>query len=169
MKDDGIILRQRADKLSGNVKENLQRGESIPVVEFLLIPERYCVPSAAVSEVLPLKEITAIPGVPGFIAGIMNVRGKIISIVNLKSFFNLKEIGLTERNKIIVLRHRAMEFGIVTDAITGTGEVHQSSLYPPPVTLNGIGAEYITGVTQDGLILLDVAAILSSSSLIIKQ
>lgn len=139
------------------------------VVEFLLNPEKYCIPSAFVSEVLRLKEITPIPGVPAFVLGVMNVRGKIISIVNLKTFFNLKEVGITELNKIIVIKQNQMEFGIVTDAITGTRELFMNTLSAPPITINGIGAEYVKGVAPDGLILLEINTILTSKSLIINQ
>ena len=169
MKDDRTILEERAKKIAGWKTGAATEGESLLVVEFQLFPEKYCLASACVSEVLPIKGITPIPGAPAFVLGVMNVRGKIISIVNLKIFFNLKEIGLTERNKIIVIKQDQMEFGIVTDAITGTREIFINSLSPPPATINGIGAEYVKGVTPDGLILLEISSILAGNSLIVNQ
>ena len=139
------------------------------VVEFLLMPEKYCINNTYITEVLPLKAITPLPGVPEFVTGIMNVRGKIISVINLKRFFHLKEVGITEVNKIIVIKHNQMEFGIVTDAITGTGSIALEELSAPPVTIHGIGAEYIKGITREGLIVLDIVTILTSKSLIIDQ
>ncbi len=169
MKSEKQILRQRAIKVAGIPKEVTSGEVTLQVVEFTLIPERYCIAGSFVTEVLPLKEITTIPGTPPFVLGVMNVRGKIISIINLKSFFNLKEKGITEQNKIIVVKQGAMEFGIVTDAINGSHELPLSSLSPPPVTINGIGAEYIKGVTPEGLILLEISAIMSSQSIIVNQ
>lgn len=169
MKDEQTILQTRAKKVAGWKADTASGGESMLVVEFQLIPERYCIESSFIAEVLPLKEITPIPGAPAFMIGVMNVRGKIISVVNLKTFFNLKEKGITELNKIIVIRKNLMEFGIVTDAIIGTREVIVNTLSAPPVTISGIGAEYVKGVTPDGLILLDMASIMNSKSLIINQ
>jgi purine-binding chemotaxis protein CheW len=169
MKDEQLILQERAKKIAGWKTELTSKGESLVVVEFQLIPERYCIAGSFVTEVLPLKAITPIPGVPAFVLGVMNVRGKIISIINLKTFFNLKETGITQLNKIIIVKQNQMEFAIVTDAITGTREILLSSLSAPPVTLSGIGADYIKGVTPDGLILLDIATVLSSKSIIVNQ
>jgi purine-binding chemotaxis protein CheW len=169
MKDELTILSERARKNAYRHSEQPPQGETLLVVTFRLIPERYCIGSAFVTEVLPLKEITPIPGVPPFVLGVMNVRGKIISVINLKKFFNLKETGITESNKIIVVKQNHMEFGIVTDVITGTCALILSTLSAPPVTLNHIGAEYVKGVTPDGLILLDIVAILNDKSLIINN
>ena len=159
----------RAKAISGRRINPETPGESLMVVEFLLSPERYGIESACVSEVLSLKEITQIPGAPAFVTGVMNVRGKIISILNLKLLFSLKVIGLTELNKIILLKRDQMEFGIVTDAIAGTRKVFLNTLSTPPATLHGIEAEYIKGITPDGLILLDGAHLLENKSLIVNQ
>jgi purine-binding chemotaxis protein CheW len=169
MKDDQTILQTRAKKVAGRSAESTVMGAPLLVVEFLLIPEKYCIASAFVVEVLPLREITQIPGAPAFVIGVINVRGKILSVVNLKTFFHLDEKGLTELNKIIVIRQNLMEFGIVVDSISGTREISLKTLSAAPVTINGLGAEYIKGVTPDGLILLEMASILSSKSLIVNQ
>ena len=169
MKDTQTILAERAKKFTGWKTESAKAVESLLVVEFQLIPEHYCIDIQSITEVLVLKDITPIPGLPAFVLGAMNVKGKIISIVNLKTFFNLKLSGITEMNKVIVIRHQEMEFAIVTDKICGTREIAMESLSAPPITLNGIGAEYIHGTTPDGLILLDIPAIMSSNALIINQ
>lgn len=169
MKDDQMILQERAKKIAGRKTEMTTNKESLLVVEFLLIPEKYCIASSFITEVLPLKEITPIPGAPDFVVGVINARGKIISIVNLKVFFNLKETGITELNKIIVIKHNQMEFGIAADAITGTREIDVNSLSATPVTIQGIGAEYIKGITPDGLILLSGEHILTSKAITVNQ
>jgi len=155
--------------ISGFKTKHQPTGELQFVVEFILAPEKYAIDGSLVSEVLPLNNLTIIPGVPSFITGIMNIRGKITSIVNLKRFFNLKEKGLTALSKILVIKHQLMEFGIVTDEIIGINQLDIGSLSPPPVTLQGEGAGYILGVTPEGTILLDAVAILSDNALIINQ
>jgi len=145
------------------------KENTLLIVEFLLAPERYAINSSFVSEVLSLKEITAIPGAPLFVMGVINLRGKIVSIVNLKKLFNLKEKGLTELNKVILLEHGNMEFGIVADAIAGNKLMELNDLSPPPPTLSGTGAEFISGVSPDGLILLNAESLLTSNLLRVNQ
>lgn len=144
-------------------------GEPLLVVEFVLIPEKYCIDSCFVTEVLPVKEITFIPGTPDFVVGVMNMRGKIISVVNIRNFFNLRDKGISELNRIIVLNHNQMEFGILADLITGTREIDAARLSAPPATVIGTGAGYIKGITADGHILLDAAAIMTSKMIIVNQ
>lgn len=167
--NDQEILQRRAGLIAGWKNEEKSSGESLLVVEFRLIPELYAVESACVSEVLPLRNLTTIPGTPPFLVGIINLRGKIISVVDLKKMFSLPEKGISALNKILVLKHDQMEFGILTDEITGTRHLDLSTLSAPPATLQGAGADYLRGVTPGGIILLDANAILSSNSVIINQ
>ena len=168
MKDDKTILQERARSIAG--RKDLEKGvveKKIRVVEFLLMPERYAIEEKYISEVFFLKEITSIPGTPPFVMGVINLRGKIISVINLKSLFNLKDRGLTDLNKVIVIHNENMKFGIVSDAIIGSKSISVSSLSSPPLTLQNNGSEFISGVTSDGLILLNASILLSSNKIII--
>lgn len=170
MEKEQKILSERAAIAAGWRKDEVQQfQETISVVEFLLVPERYAVAASYVSEVLLLTEITPIPGAPPFIMGVINLRGKIVSLVNLKIKFSLKEKGLTEFNKVIILSNGHMEFGIVADAIAGTKSIALDILSPPPITLGELASELVIGVDPNGLILLDVARILDSSQFVVNQ
>ncbi len=157
---------QTAFRKSG---ENKEKTATTTVVEFLLAPEKYAIEEKYVSEVLLLKDITSIPGTAAFVMGVINLRGRIVSIINLKILFNLKERGLTELNKVIILKNECMEFGIVTDSITGNKILVNDTLSPPPLNLDSTGFEYITGVTPEGLILLNAAQLLSSKQIILTK
>jgi purine-binding chemotaxis protein CheW len=139
------------------------------IVEFLLIPERYALPGEIIAEVLPLRDFTPIPGTPPFVVGVINARGKITSVINLKSFLHLKEQGITELNKVIIIKKDQVEFGILVDAILGAGEIVMNTVHPPPANLGDLGSEYIRGVTEDGIIVLNPHTIISNKSLIINQ
>ena len=170
MEQKNIILKERARKIAGRKNnENQTIGEYISVVEFLLAPEIYAFEDKYVTEVLSLKEITTIPGTPAFVMGVINLRGRIISVINLKVLFKLKERGLTELNKVILLKNDIMEFGIVVDSIIGNKTISINSLSPVPLTLDNIGIEYITGVVPDGLILLNAENLLSSKQIIVTK
>jgi purine-binding chemotaxis protein CheW len=170
MKSGEDILQERARKISGKRSGNhLAQEEMITVVEFNLMPENYAIDEFFVSEVILLKELTTIPGVPSFVAGITNIRGKIISVVNLKIFLGITTKGITDLNRIIVLKHKQMEFGILADSILGTKTINTSALSPAPITVQGAAAGFVKGITSDGMIVLDGGNILSTKSIIINQ
>lgn len=170
MKSEKEILIERAKKTSiKKGKGNQVTDKSISVVEFLLSPERYAFDEKYVSEVISLKYITSIPGAPSFVMGVINLRGRVVSVINLKILFNLKESGLTELNKVILLKNEKMEFGIVADSILGNKTILQNTLSPAPLTIDNVAAEYISGLTPDGLILLNAFQLLSSKQIILTK
>ncbi len=170
MKSEKEILLERAKKTAVRKDiENQLTGETTSVVEFLLASERYAFDEEYVSEVFSLKDITVIPGAPLFVMGVINLRGRIVSIINLKILFNLRESGLTELNKVILLKNEKMEFGIVADSILGNTVLLHNTLSPAPLTIDNIAAEYISGVTPEGLILLNAAQLLASKQIIVNK
>jgi purine-binding chemotaxis protein CheW len=141
----------------------------LEIVEFTLASETYGIESAFVREVHPLKDFTPLPGVPAFVLGIANIRGQILSVVDLKKFFNLPEKGLGELNKVIIIRNNRMEFGILADVVLGTRSVPLDTIQAPPITVTGIGAEYLKGVTGERTIVLDAQKILENEKIIVNE
>ncbi len=170
MKSDNKILKERARQLAIKNEMNLEdQTNNLHVVEFFLAPEHYGIESYLISEVLLLKELTAIPGAPAFVAGVTNVRGKIISIINLKTFLGMVTKGITDLNKTIILQHNGMEFGIIADAIEGTNNISEQSLSTAPATLHGKGASFVKGLTKNGTIILDGVRLLTETSILVNQ
>jgi purine-binding chemotaxis protein CheW len=104
------ILRERARILAREM-EKKREGGTLEVVEFLLAKEHYGIESSAIREVYPLKDYTPLPCVPSFVLGLLNVRGRIISVIDIKRFFDLPEKGISDLNKVIILQDDKMEFG----------------------------------------------------------
>jgi len=163
------ILKERAKKLACEPKTDPREQEHVDVVEFLLAYERYAVESAWVREVYPLKDITPLPGTPPFVLGIINVRGQIVSVVDLKKFFDLPAKGLTDFNKVIIVRDELMEFGLLADEVRGVRQILQQEIQPSLPTLTGVRAEYLKGVTADRLVVLDIARLLADPQMKICQ
>jgi len=163
------ILKTRAKALAREQEEKETTEEKIEVVEFLLSYERYAIESSYVREVYPLKEFTPLPCTPPFVLGIINVRGQILSIIDIKKFFDLPEKGLTDLNKVIILRSEKMEFGILADEISGVRMIPVSEIQQSLPTLTGIRAEYLKGVTNDRVTILDANKILTDKNLIVYQ
>lgn len=162
------ILKKRAEKLAQKGKIKVA-GKCIEVVEFRLAEEQYTVECLYVREVYPLKQLTPIPGTPDFILGIVSVRGEIISVVDLKKFFEMPQKGLTDLTRVIILHHQDMEFGILAEEVMGTISLPIRDIRPPLPTLTGIRAEYIKGVAKNRLIVLDAVRLLTDKKMIVHQ
>jgi purine-binding chemotaxis protein CheW len=163
------ILKERAARIARAPDRAEAAGERIEVVEFLLMSERFAVESKFVREICPLKEISLLPCVPPFVAGIMNVRGRIVPVVDIRRFFEFPLKGLTDMDRVLVLASGDSEFGILADAIHGTGHIYAERLQSSLPTLTGIREEYLKGVTGDGVVVLDGAKLLSDGRIFVND
>jgi purine-binding chemotaxis protein CheW len=169
LKEKHRILRARALALSHEHDSKAMAQDLIEVIEFRLASETYAIEPAFVREIYPLKDFTQVPDTPEFVLGVINVRGQIVSVVNLKKFFNLPEKGLGELNKVIIVRNEGMEFGILADNILGIRQIPRSSIQASPHILTGIGADYLKGVTQDRVIILNAEKILGDGKIVVDE
>jgi purine-binding chemotaxis protein CheW len=163
------ILRARAQTLAREPERGEATRGALDVMEFLLAHEMYGVESLYVREVHPLKAFTPLPCTPAFVLGIVNIRGQILSIVNLKRFFDLPEKGLTDLNKLIIVHDAHMAFGILADAILGVRSIPLKDILPSLPTLTGIRDAYLKGVTGERLVLLDAGKLLADQKLIVVE
>jgi len=161
------ILKKRAEALAVALVEKKDE-EHIDVVEFSLATETYAIESSWVREVHPLKELTPVPCTPDFVLGIINVHGRIVSVIDLKKFFGLPEKGLTSLNKVVIISNSKMEFGILADAVLGAISILKTSIQPALLSLSGIKADYLMGVTPE-LVVLDAGKILSDNNIVVHE
>lgn len=163
------ILQARARTLA-RVPEKAPAAEaSLDVLEFRLGKERYAVESHYVREIIPLKSLTPLPCTPSFVAGIVNSRGRIVAVLDLKKFFGLPESGLTDMHRVIHIEGNGLEFGLLADVSVGVRTIALDSLQPSLPTLAGIGAEYLKGVTGERLVILDLGRILADPRMIMHE
>jgi purine-binding chemotaxis protein CheW len=99
----------------------------------------------------------------------INVRGQILSVIDIKRFFDLPEKGLTDLNKVIILHNDVMEFGILADVIVGVRQIPLRDIQTSLPTLVGIREEYLKGVTRERLVILDAEKLLRDKRLIIQE
>jgi purine-binding chemotaxis protein CheW len=163
------LLRARAQALAREPQQDAAARGALEVVEFLLAYETYGVECLYVREVYPLKDLTPLPCTPPFVLGIINVRGQILSVIDLKTFFDLPAKGLTDLNKVIVVHNATMAFGILADAILGVRSIPLDAIQPSLPTLTGIRAAYLKGVTSERLVILDASKLLGDSALIVLE
>ncbi|MBV9851175.1 MAG: purine-binding chemotaxis protein CheW [Armatimonadetes bacterium] len=167
--DKKEILRARAQALASEPERRENAEETLQVIEFLLAHENYAIESGVIREVYALKDLTPLPCTPPFVVGMVNVRGQILTVIDIKEFFGLPRKGLTDLNKVIIVRAGNMELGFLADAVLGVRSVPLADIQPSLPTLTGVRAEYLRGVTPERLIILDVSAILSDPKIIVDE
>lgn len=141
----------------------------IEVLEFRLADERYAIETAFVHAVHPLRNLTEVPCTPPFVLGIVNLRGHIVTVVNLKKFFGLPEQGLTDLHRIVLVGDGEIEFGLLADVSVGVHLIAPAALHAAPPGLAGSGAHHVRGITADSLVVLDMAGILADPRMLVDE
>jgi purine-binding chemotaxis protein CheW len=162
------VLKARAQALARAANPVVARN-AVDVIEFVLAYETYAVESRLVREVHRLKDLTPLPCTPRHVVGIVNIRGQIVSVIDIKKLFELPDKGLTDLNRVIVLRSETMEFGILADAVLGTASVVVEELQPPLPTLTGIREQYLKGITTDRVVVLDAGKLLADPGIVVNE
>lgn len=163
------ILRARAQALAQPTERADVTGASIEVLEFRLAGECYAVETRHVREVYPLKDLTPIPCTPPFVRGIVNVRGRITPVIDIKTFFDLPDTGLTDLHRIILIRGNNFEVGLLADASVAVRAIPLDTLQPTLPTLTGIRSDYLKGVTVERLVVLDLDRILTDPKIVVHE
>ncbi len=162
------VLRERARALS----RPRSCGEAPPVLEALELQvagERYAIDIRYVFDVYPLRDLTPLPCTPSFVPGIVNIRGRIVAVVDIKKFFDLPDAGLTDLHRIVLMRGNGLEFGLLADVVGGVRSIPLAAMQASLPTLTDIRSEYLKGVTADRLIVLDIERILRDPRLIVHE
>ncbi|HPR18145.1 MAG TPA: chemotaxis protein CheW [Candidatus Cloacimonadota bacterium] len=162
------ILKQRAKLLAKKPIVAEASGRIIEGLEFVLANEHYLISSNFVSEVSKINTITPLPLTPDFLMGIINLRGKILVVIDIKSFLDLPSAGITDLNKIIIVEDKGIEFCILADEIVGSREVNLDSLQKNSEQEKKINSDFIAGVTKDLLIVLNVERLIHDERLVIN-
>ncbi len=161
------ILKERAEKLAKvNEKEKIKDG--IEVLVFHLSQEQYALETFYIKEVYPYKKYTILPGVPAFISGLINIRRKVFSILDLNVFFSLPHDS-SSHHKFIIVEDSEMEFAILTDGIVGIQKIPHDQIEPLPPTFSGIQQNFLKGITTDHIVILDGKKLISSKLIIVDE
>lgn len=167
--EEKAVLKARARALAQEPDAAEVAADWLEVLEFDLGGERYALPLAQVRVVSLLKELTPVPCTPPFVLGIINLRGEIRTVIDLKKLFDLPEEGITDLNKIIMIQNDEMELGILADSIRNVRRVRIGDMQPALPTMTGISADYLRGVTSDRLMVLDALRILADKRIIVDE
>lgn len=141
-----------------------QDAELMQLVTFSIGEEEFGVDILKVQEIIRTMEITKVPRAPQFVEGVINLRGKVIPIIDLRKRFGLQTKDHDKHTRIIVIEISNMIVGFVVDSVSEVLRIPAGTVEPPPPVVAGLESEYISGVgkLEDRLlILLDLNRLLS--------
>ena len=136
------------------------------LVVFDLNEEAYGVDISQVREIIRMQEITRVPRAPEFIKGVINLRGKVIPVVNLRARFSMPGTERTDEHCIVAADVSGQNIGMVVDAVMEVSRIPSSSIEPPSNVITTNDSEYLTGIVKTDeklIILLDIAKVISDA------
>jgi purine-binding chemotaxis protein CheW len=141
-------------------------SKELHIVGFRIGREHYGVPIISVQEIVRVPEITAVPDAPAHIEGVINLRGKIVSIIDLRKRFGEKNITSDRRNRILVTEFQHRLAGLIVDAASEVVKIPATDVDPPPAIFEeGSGLQCVTGVGKYRgrlIMLLDLGQLLQN-------
>jgi purine-binding chemotaxis protein CheW len=161
------ILEERARQLAKGT--DTQTGESVPLVVFTLANETYGIATEYVREVQPLRDVTPVPCTPKFVVGVINIRGSIYSVIDIRAFFGVPKSEISETTKVILVNAIGLEVGILADDVKGATSVATSEIKPGLMVQAAAKEEYIQGVTKDMLIILNLEVLLRDERIVVHE
>ena len=148
--------------------ERTTHEEDQKYLTFKLADEEYGVEILKVREIIGVMNITAVPQMPAYMKGVINLRGKVIPVVDLRLKFGLEEIEHTEETCIIVV-DVGREIGILVDTVSEVLDVAAENVEPPPEMGRSVDSSFILGMGKVGdavKILLDIDRVLTTDELV---
>lgn len=146
-------------------KEKTQlSGEVVQIVSFRLSNEEYGVDISQVQEIIRMVEITHVPRAPRFMEGVINLRGQLIPIIDLRTRFGMPRTEQTKSTRIVVTEIGAKRVGMVVDSVSEVLNIPMEHVEDAPDMIAGVGTEYIQGVGKVNerlVILLDLTMVIS--------
>ncbi|EPR42331.1 CheW protein [Desulfovibrio sp. X2] len=141
-----------------------QDAELLQLVTFSIGDEEFGVDILKVQEIIRTMEITKVPKAPEFVEGVINLRGKVIPIIDLRKRFGMETRAHDKNTRIIVIEINNMIVGFVVDSVSEVLRISADTVEPPPPVVAGVESEYIKGVGKLAdrlLIMLDLDRLLS--------
>ena len=148
--------------------ERRETGEPGQYLVFSLQGEAYGVELASVREIISYTRPTSVPMMPGFMLGVINLRGHVVPVIDLARRFGGEATPIHKRSGVVILETAGQALGVVVDAVNAVMDFGDGQIEPTPSFGTGLRRRFITGMarTDDGFtILLDVGQVFSTDEL----
>ena len=144
-------------------------NRELHIVGFQVGRETYGVSIKSLHEIVRVPEITAVPDAPDYLEGVINLRGKIVSVMDLRKRFGEKQVALKKQNRILVVEHAGRLAGLIVDAASEVLKIPVEDVEPPPAVFQDGGLNCVTGLGKVKgrlVVLLDMNKLLAPESLV---
>lgn len=142
-------------------------NRELHIVGFQIGRETYGVPITSLHEIVRVPEITAVPDAPDYMEGVINLRGKIVSVLDLRKRLGEKKIVSSRRNRILVLEHKGKLSGLIVDSASEVLKIPVEDVEASPTEVLDGGLKCVTGLGKYKgrlIVLLDMAKVLESGN-----
>lgn len=142
--------------------ESTYADREMQLVIFKLGREDYGISILQVQEIKRILDITRVPNSPDFIKGVINLRGSVLPVIDLKKRLQLPPADYTEDTRIIIVKVEEIVVGLIVDAVSEVTTLSSENIEPPTTVVGGVSAQYLSGVGKQEdnlLILLNLTAI----------
>lgn len=140
-------------------------AEEMKVIVFALGQEEYGIEVDKVRTIERIQPITRVPKAPAFIKGVINLRGVVIPVLDLRGRFGLEETVTTDNSRIIIVVANELEVGFIVDSANDVIDIDADSIDTPPEVVGGIQAKYLHGIAKIGekrlLVMLNLSEVLN--------
>ena len=143
-------------------------SRELHIVGFQVGRETYGVPITSLHEIVRIPEITAVPDAPDYLEGVINLRGKIVSVMDLRKRFGEQQASLNRHNRILVIEHAGRLAGLIVDSASEVLKIPADAVEPPPAMFQEGGLNCVTGLGKVGgrlVVLLDTNKLLAPGNL----
>jgi purine-binding chemotaxis protein CheW len=147
-------------------------NRELHIVGFQVGRETYGVPITSLHEIVRVPEITAVPDAPDYLEGVINLRGKIVSVMDLRKRFGDKQAKLKKQNRILVVEHSGKLAGLIVDAACEVMKIPSEDVEAPPAVFQEGGLNCVTGLGKVRgrlIVLLDMSKLLAPASLLLES
>jgi purine-binding chemotaxis protein CheW len=163
-----------------NVQENIlennnQTAENIAsekYLTFFIDGQLYAIPSNEVVEIIRMQPITFMPKLPEFVKGVINLRGKIVPLIDLRLKFDLEERAYDDHTSIIVLDHGQLSIGFIVDTVNDVTDIAENQISDAPKLSKNDGDNYVSGIVHlehNVALLLNIAKVLEHTDMQVKN
>ncbi len=145
------------------------KGDEVQLVSFILGDETFAIDVAQVHEIVRLEKITTVPRMADFIEGVVNLRGQITTVIDMRKRFSMDSIERSVQSRIIIGEVGSFQFGMIVDAVSEVIRVSPDDIAPPPeIVTNNIDSSYLKGICKlpgNLVMLLNLDSILSEEEI----
>ena len=149
-----------------------EQGVERQLVVFDLAGEVYGVNIETVREIIRMQEVTYVPDAPNYVEGVINLRGRVIPVVDLRKRFSLAVTDATAESRVVVVDTGGEDIGVIVDAVTDVLRIAEESVEPTSSLVTTEDSYYIEGIAKVGdrlLILLDIDRALADEAQDLRQ